>query len=72
MEREQTWGNVLLVLAAFAASAATLACAFVALFDDRESLFAAFGLGGLGLALWSGIRALEPSWSDQGGSSSAG
>jgi hypothetical protein len=59
MEREQTWGNVMLVLVAFAASAATLSCAFVALFDDRETLSAVFALGGLGLALWSALRALE-------------
>ncbi len=58
VKRETTAADFLLVLVAFAAASASLACAMVVLFQDRESLAALFAVGGLGLALWCGARAV--------------
>jgi hypothetical protein len=57
VRREKTMADVLLVLVAFVAGSASIACALIVLFQDRESLAALFAVGGLGLALWCGARA---------------
>ena len=48
VRREKTMADVLLVLVAFVAGSASIACALIVLFQDRESLAALFAVGGLG------------------------
>ena len=57
MKREVTWAEVVLLPAAFAASAAGLACSLLLLFGGRDWTSLAFGLGGVALAFWPGARA---------------
>lgn len=58
--RRNTFVDTVLVLAAFAAGAASFACAFFALFEDRETLVAVYGSGGIWLSVWAGARAVLP------------
>lgn len=60
MREQATLLDAVLVLLAFTAGAAALACAFFALFEDREALAGVFGGGGLWLAVWAGARAVLP------------
>ncbi|HET7555695.1 MAG TPA: hypothetical protein VFJ75_08585 [Gaiellaceae bacterium] len=59
MKRELTWGEVVLLPTAFAASAAGLACSLLLLFEGRDWTSVAFGLGGVALAFWTGARAVS-------------
>jgi hypothetical protein len=58
VKRETTGADVLLVLVSFAASTASMVCALLALFQDRESLSALFAVGGFALVLWCGARVI--------------
>ena len=71
MQRELTWADVFLGLAAFAGAAAAFTFAFLSFFSDREELTVLFGAAGLVLALWSALRVLKGDRSEQAGSPSA-
>lgn len=58
MKREVSWAELVLLPASFAASAGGLACALLLFFEGRDWPSLVFGLGGVALAFWTGVRAV--------------
>jgi hypothetical protein len=59
--REVTIFDSLLIVVSFAAASFSFACAVIAFFQDRESIAAAFAVGGVWLSVWLFARGMRES-----------